>query len=70
MKTFENVVALGRQLDKPKTITVRLLRDDYEKLCDCSDFAGASLDCFVRGIILSFLNMYDNPTASDQEVPE
>ena len=71
MKTFENVVALGRQLDKPKTITVRLLREDYQKLVDCSTYAGASIDCFVRGVLLSFLNMYDNPmikAAPDQEV--
>lgn len=71
MKSFDHVVALGRQLDKPKSINVRLLREDYQKLVDCSEFAGSSLDCFVRGILLSFLNMYDNPmitSAPDQEV--
>ena len=73
MKSFDHVVALGRQLDKPKSITVRLLREDYQKLVDCSTFAGASVDCFTRGILLSFLNMYDNPmiiSAPDQEVSE
>ena len=72
-KSFDHVVALGRQLDKPKTITIRLLREDYQKLVDCSVYAGASIDCFVRGIILSFLNMYDNPmikAAPDLEVSE
>ena len=55
---LSNVIELGDRLDRPRTISVRLLPDDVSKLENYCCAMRCSREVFVRGIILSFLNQF------------
>ena len=64
-------------MERPRTISVRLLPDDLEKIEDYCRAMKCSREVFVRGIILSFLNQFGglmartaSEHAPDQEVSE
>lgn len=72
MSLIDEVAALGKQWSKPREVKFKLDRDDYNKLCDLGYLSGVSFDCFVRGIILRFLNdvLVEGASLPDQEVKE
>lgn len=67
---LSNVVELGDRMERPRTISVRLLPDDLEKIEDYCRAVCCSRETFVRGIILTFLTQFGDlmaRTAAEQE---
>ena len=58
LEMLDRVVELGQRMERPRSVSFRLSRSDYDILADYSSARRVSLDILVRGIVLSFIAMY------------
>lgn len=69
LSVLQNVIDLGRQMERPRSINVKLSPSDYALICDFTCHEHISLEVFVRGVLLSFLSMYGDTMKAASGAP-
>ena len=61
---LEEILECSARFDRPKSVTFRIQRDYYDKICAITNRHSVSVEFLIRGIVIKFLDDY----SPDEEV--